>query len=154
MSVLPEISLDHVQRELVEAQPLIGAMGLELDSSMLNVKDLRFRISGRASKDDELYIAEFRCANYRELPPYVEMIDPDTGVPGTRHAYPKGFHGHPCICARFNRKTYREFSGVHKDWQFGDWAQERATDHLGGMIAHIFNSIEGRLGRQNKGRMA
>lgn len=154
MAVLIQISLDHVRRELDEAGDLIQSMGLKVDDSMLSEHDLRFRISGRSRSDDELYVVEFQCDDYRELPPFVEFVDPKTGQLGTRRAYPNVFHGHPCICARFNRKAYTGYSGLHSDWAFGDWTAERATDHIGGMISHIFGAILGhRSGYNYTGRL-
>ncbi len=82
------------------------------------------------------------------------MIDPKTGEAGTRHAYPNVFHNRPCICARFNRKTYPSHTGLHGEWKFGDWAEDGITDHLGGMISHIFASIDGRNRRTYTGRQA
>lgn len=145
MAVQPKVSLAHVKRELDEARDLIEDWGLELDTSMLEEDDLRFRVKG-PGPNGERYIVEFRCDDYRELPPYVEFIDPDTGEAGVDRAYPDGvFHGTPCICARFNRKSYAGYSGVHSEWEYANWDQEAATNHLGGMISHIFRAIEGRM---------
>lgn len=154
MSVLPEVSLAHIEKELKKARDLIEAMGLDLDTSMLSEEDLRFRVSGHAT-DDELYIVEFRCDHYRELPPYVEMIDPESGDVGVKRAYPKGvFHKESCICARFNRKSYADHSGIHSSWEYGNWKQNPEADHLGGMISHIFRAIDGRMqGRSYQGRL-
>lgn len=153
MAVQPDISLAHVRKELKEGRDLIDDWGLDLDTSMLAEDDLRFRVSGRAS-DGELYIVEFRCDDYREIPPFVEFIDPESGEAGITRAYPKGvFHKKPCVCARFNRKSYAEHTGLHSGWEYGNWGQEAATNHLGGMIAHIFRAIEGRMqGRSYQGR--
>lgn len=154
MAVQPEVSLAYIRNELDKARPLVDKWGLDLDTSMLEKEDLRFRVSGRAP-DDELYIVEFRCDDYREIPPHVELIDPESEEAGVERAYPKGvFHGHPCICARFNRKSYADYAGIHSGWNYGDWTQESATDHLGGMISHVFRAIEGRMeGRSYQGRM-
>lgn len=155
MSVSSEISLNHILRELKEASSFLEKTNIQLDDSMLHRDNLVFHVKIRASKDDELYIVEFRCDDYRHLPPYVEMIDPNTGEAGVKSAYPKDlFHPHLCICARFNRKTYQEHSGLHKKWNYGDWQNEVSTNHLGGMISHIYNAIQGRMnGKPYKGRM-
>lgn len=155
MSVLPEVSLAHIEKELEEARDLIESLELDLDTSMLSEEDLRFRVSGHAP-DNELYIVEFSCDNYREFPPLVEMIDPESGEAGVKRAYPKGiFHNNQlCICARFNRKSYAEYSGIHSGWEYGDWKQNPEADHLGGMISHIFRAIDGRMqGRSYQGRL-
>lgn len=154
MSVLPEISLDHIERELEEASSFLSKTSIEIDTSMLNVDNLVFRASFTAPKDDELYIAEFECDNYREIPPYVEFINPETGERGTKNSYPNVFHGNPCICARFNRKTYSSNADIHSDWKYGDWQKEDAINHLGGMLSHIYNALRSRMNnREYNGRM-
>lgn len=146
MKVPRDVSLAQVENELEEAEAHLGSLGLRLDTSMLTAEDLRFRIAGASFADGEPYIVEFQCDDYRAIPPYVEMIDPDSGEPGTKHAYPNCFHNRPCICARFNRKTYPEHTGLHGDWKYGDWATDGTIDHLGGMISHIWGHIHGHQG--------
>lgn len=143
MTVLSEVSFAHIEEELEEAEPQIRALGLDLDTSMLSEEDPRFRVSGTSRADGELYIVEFRCDDYREKPPFVEMVDPESGELGTKHAYPTCFHSEPCICARFNRKTYPEYSGLHSDWDLGEWADDADVERLSGMISHIFSQIHG-----------
>lgn len=153
MKVPRDVSLTYVEKELEEAEVHIDGLGLQLDTSMLSEDDLRFRVSGESRADGEPYIVEFRCDDYRAIPAYVEMIDPESGEPGTEHAYPDCFHNRPCICARFNRKTYPEHTGLHGSWEYGDWATDGTTDHLGGMISHIWGHIHGHQGNYG-GRQA
>lgn len=153
MSVLASVSLAHVEKELEQAEPHLEGLSLQLDTSMLSEDELRFRVSGESCVDGELYIVEFRCDDYREKPPFVEMIDPRSGEAGTSHAYADCFHSEPCICARFNRKTYPEHTDLHSDWEYGDWANDPETDHLGGMISHIWSHIHGYQGNYS-GRQA
>lgn len=153
MTVPSSVSLECVEHELEEAESIIDGLGLELDRSMLSEDDLRFRVRGRSRVDGQTYIVEFRCDDYREKPPFIEMIDPDSSEAGTRRAYPNCFHGEPCVCARFNRKTYSGHTDLHSEWEFGDWADEPTTDHLGGMISHIWRYIHGLEGNYS-GRMA
>ena len=150
--VPPEVSLHHVQVELQRAEPIVELFGLDVDSSMLSEADLRIRVTGASRVDDEEYTVEMSFDGYRVIPPFVEFLDPKTEEAGTRSAYPTGFHGHPCICARFNRKTYGGHSGLHKKWKFGDWASVRGTEDIGGMLNHIFASINDYLGTY-KGRV-
>ena len=149
--VPPEVSLHHVQVELQRAGSIVELFGLDVDTSMLTEADLRIRVSGASRVDAEEYTVEMRFDGYRPIPPFVEFLDPETGEAGTRSAYPSCFNDHPCICVRFNRKTYGEHSGLHKKWQFGDWASNPATEEIGGMLGHIFASINNYFGTY-KGR--
>lgn len=153
MSVPSAVSLAHVEAELTEAESFIEALGLTLDTSNLCQEDLRFRLSGESWADSEVYIAEFQCDDYREKPPLVEFVDPESGELGTRHAYPNCFHNRPCICARYNRKTYSGHTGLHADWKYGDWTGDGSTDRLGGMISHMWGYIHGHQGNYS-GRQA
>jgi hypothetical protein len=125
-----------------------------------NLKDLAV-LATLYAHDGELFIVRFECSDYKECPPTVEFLDPETGEPGTRHAYPKGncsfFHEKgPCICAPFNRKAY---GLVHTDWAFANWttSQVNNTDWstcatLVGMLAAIQTKLD-RLSGYNR-RMA
>ena len=153
MSVMPAVSLECVRAELAEAGPMIHGLGLQLDSSQLRIDNLRFRVCGRSRVDEEPYVVEFQCDDYRELPPFIEMVDPNSDELGTKHAYPNCFHAKPCICARYNRKTYQGHTNLHPEWEFGEWAIDPSTDHLGGMINHVFSHINGFVGNYS-GRQA
>lgn len=146
-----EVSLRHVQVELQRAKPIIELFGLDVDASMLTEADLSIRVTGASRVDEEEYVVEMNFDGYRAIPPFVEFLDPETGEAGTLSAYPTCFHKHPCICARFNRKTYREHSGLHKKWQFSGWASNPGTEDIGGMLNHIFASINNHFGTY-KGR--
>jgi hypothetical protein len=82
----------------------------------------------------DLYILDIKLDNYKEIPPYFEFIDPDTGERGTTHAYPRSandsfFHTCLCICAPFSRKAYKGVfeNGPHADWNLGDWMNSKAN---------------------------
>ena len=84
--------------------------------------------------NSDLFVIEILCDNYKEMPPLFEFIEPESGVRGTKRAYPKTmdslFHeSGPCICAPFNRKAYKavEPSAPHGDWQFSDWMTSTAS---------------------------
>jgi hypothetical protein len=73
--------------------------------------------------DGQKFILLGEFDDYKMQPPWLEFEEPDTGNVGTKRAYPKSkdsfFHGHPCICAPFSRKAYKD---VHKsDWTFAGW---------------------------------
>ena len=144
--VPPEVSLHHVQAELQRAAAIVELFGLDVDTAMLTEADLRIRVTGKSRADDEVYVVEMRFDGYKAIPPFVEFLDPTTGVAGTRSSYPSCFHNHPCICVRFNRKTYGEHSGLHREWRFEDWASNSATEEISGMLSHIFASINNYFG--------
>ena len=148
----PEVSLHHVQAELERAEPIVELFGLDVDTSMLSEEDLRIRVTGVSRADEETYVVEMRFDRYRFTPPFVEFVHPDTGDLGVRAAYPSCFHGHPCICTRYNRKTYPGHGNLHADWQYGDWASVPSTADIGGMLNHIFASINNHFGSY-EGRM-
>ena len=151
--VPPEVSLHHVQRELARAAPIVDCFRLEVDASMLSEDDLRIRVTGVSRVDEETYVLEMKFDGYRGIPPFVEFVDPKTDALGVRSAYPSCFHDHPCICARYNRKTYQGHSDLHTEWHYGDWSSEPTTEGIGGMLNHIFARISGQVGNY-KGRMA
>jgi hypothetical protein len=95
---------------------------------------LRFTATMYAHNGD-LYIIEFECDDYKELPPLIEFIDPSTGERGTQHAYPQStdslFHtSGPCICAPFSRKAYRACcaTGPHSDWSYAGWTTSKVNN--------------------------
>lgn len=150
--VPPEVSLHHVQAELKQAEPIVKVFHLVMDTSMLSEDDLRIRVTGESRVDDETYVVEMRFDGYRAIPPLVEFVHPETGELGARAAYPSCFHDHPCVCARYNRKTYTAHTNLHSDWQYGDWSAEPGTERIGGMLNHIFANINNHFDSY-KGRM-
>lgn len=161
MAVSPEISGLYLRDEILLLEDLASTYRwkVAVDYDTLTVK-----VEMRAFNGD-LYIVEVRCDNYKEIPPLFEFIDPDTGVSGTRHAYPKGtdsfFHGSgPCICAPFNRKAYKAFApdGPHEEWNPVDWTKSRANNvtwanysKLGDMLGLIQTRLN--RGDYYRGRM-
>lgn len=137
----PEVSLHHVRAELQSAAPIIEVFRLVVDTSMLSQQDLRIRVTGASRVDKETYVLEMNFDGYRATPPFVEFIHPETDETGIQAAYPTGFHSHPCICARYNRKSYGNHSNLHAEWQYADWRSDPGTEHIGGMLNHIFATI-------------
>ncbi len=84
----------------------------------------------------DLYIVWMKFDDYREMPPLIDMIDPETGVLGALHGYPKthdsfSHDSGPCFCAPFSRKAYQTTAtpgAPHKDWSFAGWATSTANN--------------------------
>jgi hypothetical protein len=151
MAVDPEISRQHIRQELALVNELAATYKWEvtpdLDSLIVTVK--------MRAHNGDLFVVEAKCDDYKEVPPFFEFIDPDTGERSTRRAYPKTtdsfFHDSgPCICAPFSRKAYKSVvqSGPHSDWTFGDWQTSQASNvnwsnfsKLGDMFGLIYTRI-------------
>ena len=162
MAVHPDVSREYVRREMSLVDELAGIYGWEVSS---DYDGLIVVVRMQAHTGDR-FIVEARCDHYKEMPPYIDFIDPDSGEKGTARAYPKGrdsfFHTcGPCICAPFSRKAYKSVvtTGPHGDWNLSDWMNSTAegvrwSNHstLGG----IFGMIQARLNRPDLygGRMA
>lgn len=104
--------------------------------------------------DSEKYSLEFNCEDYKEKPPFIEMIDVRNGQWGTPSAYPAGngfFNSSQLfICNYFNRKSYRDHTSLHTDWQYDNWiANSKGFSTLGDMLSKIYMELQtckGRLG--------
>jgi hypothetical protein len=151
MVVDADITRQHIRTELALMKELAANQkwGVIPDYEHLIVLGTMYAHTG------DLFIIEIRCDDYKEIPPFFEFIDPETGQRGTRHAYPKAtdsfFHNSgPCICAPFNRKAYKSVAptGPHGDWNFGDWQSSTANNvqwvncsKLGDMLGAIYTRI-------------
>lgn len=125
MSVALEVTREILKEELVPMMSLASTYGWEVTS---NLETLTVQVKLKSAVDGELYCLEAQCNDYKELPPFFEFIHPLTGERGSKSAYPDGgsfFHGHPCICVEWNRKTY--INGPHPEWQLADWQRRRPT---------------------------
>lgn len=162
MPVSADISRTHMRDELALVKDLARTYRWGLIPSY---QDLSVLVT-MYSHDGDLFIVRVQCDNYKEMPPFFEFIDPDTGELGTRHAYPRTSDGlfhesGPCICAPFSRKAYKSIvsTGPHGDWNTGDWMNSTANNvnywgnysTLGDMIG----LIQTRMSRPDlyKGRM-
>src|SRR6266516_1812846 len=110
MAVDPAVSRAVMEQELADVRELAlqHAWNIEVHDQLP-----RFNAEMTAHNGDRFYL-DVDCADYRELPPYFEFFDPETGERGTKRVYPfkpgeSFFHEAPCICAPFNRKAYRAF---------------------------------------------
>lgn len=143
MAVDRNVSREKIKQELELAAPLAKTYDWQIDS---NLEELKFtvKLRSRVNPQDD-YIMEFLCDDYKEMPPYIEFIDPKTGERGIRRAYPKGgngfFHSTPCICAQFNRKAYAQYGGPHSDWQIGNWVALRPEFSTLGDIIHLVQRL-------------
>jgi len=162
MAVNVEISRQYVRQELALAEELAATCRWEVTPDLDRLVVL---VKMRAHTGD-LFVVEAKCDDYKEVPPFFEFIDPDTGERGTRHAYPKTtdsfFHDSAlCICAPFSRKAYKSAvpTGPHEDWKFGDWQTSTASNvHWSNFakLGDMFGLIYTRVSRPDfyRGRMA
>lgn len=162
MAVSLDVSRQHLRDEISLVQDLASSYGWEVAPDF---DSLTVVVRMRAHTGD-LFIVEVRCDNYKEMPPFIEFIDPDSGEKGTRHAYPRSsdsfFHDSgPCICAPFNRKAYKAVvpGAPHGDWSPAGWMTSRANGRdwsnyskLGDMLGQI--QIRLSSAERYKGRMA
>ncbi|MBI5021131.1 MAG: hypothetical protein HZB59_06830 [Ignavibacteriales bacterium] len=162
MAVGPDLSRAIIQEELSQIKDIARTLrwGIVPDYNSLKVIVTMFSHTG------DLFIVSLLCDDYKEKPPFIEFIDPETGEPGTNYAYPKSidsfFHSSgPCICAPFSRKAYKSVvqSGPHEDWPLNaDWVKSTASNiqwanhsKLGDMLGTIYSRIS--LPDYYKGRM-
>ena len=82
MAVDLDITRHHIREELALAKPLAVTYkwGIIPDYERLTLLVTQYAHTG------DLFIMEVRCDDYKEVPPFFEFIDPDTGAHGTRHA--------------------------------------------------------------------
>jgi hypothetical protein len=126
MAVTKTVSRAHVEQELTGIEPWAACHGWSI---LWDQDRLLLVVLMRSAVDGERYIFEFNLDNYRELPPLIELVHPETGEAETRRSYPAGgrsyFHGKPVICAPWNRAAYQVHGGPHSDWAMTDWASYR-----------------------------
>jgi len=159
MSVSSSISLLKVKQEIEEISVFAGKCGWLI--SDIDEPTLTFRVKMTSPIDQENYIMEIKFDNYPEIPPLIEFIDPISDEKGTKRAYPKSkdsfFHGAPCICNPFSRKSYKEFDpiGPHQDWKMIGWQNNPKAGSIKN-IGSILKTIYVRISTEDfyHGRMA
>lgn len=124
MSVDPQISLAIIKQEIEACQEDAIRYGWEF--SPIAEKMQYFTVKIKSPVDNEIYILEVKFDDYRQIPLYLEFIDPNTGEKGVKKAYPASskIHGaffvcssnKPCICTPASRKAYKDYLGPHQDW--------------------------------------
>lgn len=120
MLVSSDLTFETLQHELEQAAPFLDAAGLSTDRASLQVNSPLLFVTFR-NASDELFFAEFDCRDYPMYPPTIEFVNDVRSQRGLPGLYPAGFHGMPCVCARYNRKAYSERGGPHGDWRLVDW---------------------------------
>lgn len=156
MAVDKGISLGQVKAELQACASDLRRFGWEI--SAIDEDNQTFSVKMSSRIDSEIYIVQFRFDDYREIPLYIEFIDPQTNQPGTKNAYPSStdsfFHTNPVICHPCSRKAYKVFGGPHEDWSLTGWESNPKTGALKNIRA-ISTAIHTRINDSSiyKGRM-
>jgi len=145
------VSLDAVRVELPAAAQYAAAAGLDLDTTTLTECTLTLLV-GFVNQGSETFTAEFDLRDYPMYPPTIEFVDKATGIRGTPALYPAGFHGMPCVCARYNRKAYGDRGGPHGDWRLVDWQLPTSNGPAIGTLAMILSDLHGKI-VQSTGRL-
>lgn len=129
MAVDKDVSLSIVKSELNKCQIDANNYGWEI--SALDENQLSFRVKMTSPIDNEIFIVSFKCDNYKELPPYIDFVDPISGQEGVKNAYPLNlnsfFHEKIVICHPCSRKAYEI---LHRDWKPSDWENNPKTGAL------------------------
>ena len=150
MSAPAALSLEAVREELPAVAAYAAAAGLAVDANALSESILRFHVAFRNAAGEN-FTAEFDCRDYPMYPPTIEFVDASRTTRGTLALYPAGFHGMPCVCARYNRKAYSERGGPHGDWRLVDWQLPTgngvALDTLTMIVSDLHSKISHSTGR-------
>lgn len=150
MSVPAALSLETVCGELPGVAAYAAAAGLALDASAIAEGTPRFYVTF-LNASGEGFTAEVDCRDYPMYPPTIEFVDASRTSRGTPVLYPAGFHGMPCVCARYNRKAYAERGGPHGDWRLVDWQLPTgngvALDTLAMIVSDLHSKISQSMGR-------
>lgn len=146
MAVAKAVSSAHVDAELAAVQPWAVRHGWSI---RWDADRLLLAVVMRSAVDEERYVFEFELDDYRELPPSIELVHPETGERGTRRSYPGGcrsyFHSKPVICAPWSRKAYQALGGPHADWIMASWASYRPNhSRVGDMLVLVQELIDDR----------
>ena len=146
MAVDKTVSLSIVKFELIICQKYADKFGWEI--SALKEDALSFNVKMTSPLDKEIFLISFKCDNYREWPPYVDFIDPNSGEEGLKTSYPLNpngfFHQNALICHPFSRKAYRDLQGPHGDWKLTDWERNPkigALKDIPAMLLAIYQRI-------------
>ena len=123
MAVDKAVSLSIVKLELEKCREYADKYGWEILT--FDEDALLFKVKLSSPLNGEIFIISFKCDNYREWPPYIDFIDPDSGQEGLKKSYPLNsdgfFHQNALICHPCSRKAYGDLKGPHGDWKLVDW---------------------------------
>jgi len=135
MTVDARIALATVQSELQTCEEDCKRYGWEI--SKIDEEKQTFIVKMKSPIDNEQYIIEIKFDNYNEWPLYIEFINPETDQKGTKNPYPLSigvhssfFHTKQCICHPCSRKAYKEYAGVHTDWNIIGWQNNQSVGTL------------------------
>jgi hypothetical protein len=151
MAVDKEVSRQHIREEMAMAEDV--AKTCDWDAAV-DYEKLTVTVKMTAHNGDR-YVVEMLCDDYKEIPPFIEFIHPDTQARGVPQAYPRGKDSFfqasgPCICAPFSRKAYKSVcpEAPHADWNFGNWQTSTVNgvswvdySKLGDMLGLIYARI-------------
>jgi hypothetical protein len=155
MSVLPKISMATVIEEIAVCREDAEAYGWVISDP--DPVTQHFSVIMTAPSDKEKYELYMQFDNYPEYPLLIDFKDPRTGALGTRHAYPNNLHDsffHPngIICHQCSRKSYANYSGLHKDWSLAGWkANAGSITNIHAVLDTIYSRISNQY---YAGRMA
>ena len=137
MSVDKRISLGIIKEELEVVRAQAGAFGWQI--SPIDEDRQQFTVAMISPIDREPYILLVQFDNYRQWPLLLEFLHPVTREPALHAAYPKNgdsfFHGKPCICNPCSRKSYKEYTNVHGDWQLEGWESNPQLQSLKNLVS-------------------
>lgn len=151
MSIPAAGVLETLREELPVAAAYAAAAGLTVEASTLTEDALSFHVTFRNAGGD-LFVAEFDCPDYPMYPPTIEFVDATRALRGIPALYPAGFHGMPCVCARYNRKAYGERGGPHGEWRLVDWQLPTGNGVPIDSIAMIVSDLHSKIS-QSTGRL-
>jgi hypothetical protein len=127
-----EIALATIRAEIEDCAEHCEKFGWEI--SEIDVKTMSFTVKMESPIDHEIYLLWIEFQNYKEWPLFIEFMEHDTLIPGTKKAYPaiSKKHGNfflevPCICHPASRKAYKGYKGVHAEWEMNSWIQNSGT---------------------------
>lgn len=155
MTVAKEVSVLILEAELQTAKRMGAGYGWEFTD--LDPNGPSFSVKIQSVVDNEQYIMEFQCDDYKEKPPYIEFKHPSTGEKGTRVCYPSDsqpdgsiFHDLPCICNPCSRKAYGHRGGPHPEWDpnIGNWINMMGPTTIG----EITLMVQARINSKDKYR--
>lgn len=101
------------------------------------VTSLTFYVTMTSRVDGRSWMLRFVCTNYREWPPSIHCVNPETKDPGDPAAWPqcKGFRPTSDLCMNVSREGLLQ---LHPDWQRSSykWTEE------GNPIHYVLLSIQ------------
>ncbi len=143
------VALVTIESEILDCQEHCKKYSWQI--SEIDKADQSFTVLLVSPIDTEKYLLEINFENYPEWPLYLEFVEIDTGIKGSMKAYPKQsrkhggfFHPKPCICHPSSRKAYKEYSGLHRDWDISAWKQNPQVTNLTNLLS-ILDAIYSRI---------